>query len=75
MPSRIIALGGSRHLAIAASVLVQMSYHLYQGFTNCVLLVPMFGVLSVYYAYSRRIVPVVLVHLAFDLLALLTGAL
>jgi membrane protease YdiL (CAAX protease family) len=72
--SEIVALGRSRWLAIFLSVAVQVSYHLYQGLANVIPIAVMFLVFSIYYAYSRRVVPVILAHLFCDVYALLRGA-
>jgi membrane protease YdiL (CAAX protease family) len=71
--SEVLDLGANRTLAVLISVLVQLSYHLYQGFVNVLWLMPMFVVFSIYYVRSRRILPIIIVHLAMDLLAILRG--
>lgn len=69
--SELTALGTSRAVAVLASVAVQVSYHLYQGGINCVGLAATFTVLSLYFVRTRRIAPVILVHLWFDLYGLI----
>jgi len=69
----IAELGGSGVLAIVISVAVQMSYHLYQGFTNGILLATIFAVFSIYFWKTRRLAPVVLAHLCVDAYALFRG--
>lgn len=64
--SELNDIGVNRALAIAISVAIQISYHLYQGLANVLMLTAVFIVFSIYYTRTRRIVPVVLVHLAFD---------
>jgi membrane protease YdiL (CAAX protease family) len=71
--SEIVNLGGSPWLAIAVSVVAQMSYHLYQGLLRGIGLTILFVVFSIYYARSRKIVPVIIAHLVLDLSALLRG--
>jgi membrane protease YdiL (CAAX protease family) len=71
MISELKYLAGSGVLAILISVLIQASYHLYQGIPAATALGAMFLVLSVYYIRYKRITPVILAHLYFDLLALL----
>jgi membrane protease YdiL (CAAX protease family) len=73
--SEITNLGATRSLAIAISVALQLSYHLYQGVSNVFLLAMLFTVFSIYYTRTRRIVPIILVHLGLDLFALLRGKL
>ncbi|HEY6372085.1 MAG TPA: hypothetical protein VIX37_16030, partial [Candidatus Sulfotelmatobacter sp.] len=43
-----------------------MSYHLYQGSTNGIVLVTIFAVFSIYFWKTRRLAPVVLAHLCID---------
>ena len=65
--SELVDRGANRAVAIAISVTVQLSYHLYQGLVNVFVLMVVFTVFSIYYSRTRRIVPVVLVHLGLDL--------
>jgi membrane protease YdiL (CAAX protease family) len=69
--SELIDLGASRTVAVVISVALQVSYHLYQGAANVLLLASIFAVFSIYYARTRRIVPVILVHLTLDALTIL----
>ena len=71
--SEILNLGGSRTVAVIVSVVVQLSYHFYQGVVNVLWLMPIFVMFSIYYVRSRRILPIILVHLAMDLAPLLRG--
>ena len=73
--SEVVGLGGSRTLAVLVSVAIQMSYNLYQGLLNGVVLVVTFTVFSIYYAKARRIAPVILAHFCFDAYALLSRSL
>jgi len=68
--SEVRLLSGRLWLAVAVSVAVQTSYHLYQGIWAAVSHLALFLVFSLYYARTRDILPVVLAHLYFDLLAL-----
>jgi membrane protease YdiL (CAAX protease family) len=68
--SEIMGLSNSAGLAIVLSVALQMSYHLYQGLANCIMLTAVFTVYSVYFARTRRIVPIVMAHLLMDLMFL-----
>ena len=61
----------STGLAAFMSVLLQGSYHLYQGLPSALSLSAIFAVFSAYYIRSRRILPVVLAHLYLDVFALL----
>jgi membrane protease YdiL (CAAX protease family) len=71
--SEIFDLGGNGVLAVLMSVALQMSYHLYQGFSHGIVLTTVFVVFSIYFCRTRRVVPVVLAHLCIDALALATG--
>lgn len=68
--SEVKYLTNSKFLAIIISVLIQTSYHLYQGLASAWALAPMFLIYSLYYAKSRRIFPIILAHMYFDLMAL-----
>lgn len=68
--TEVTGLGGSRNVAILVSVVVQMSYHVYQGLLHCVGLTAVFLVFSIYFSRTRRIVPVVIAHFWSDVWAL-----
>jgi len=68
--SEVRGLGGKGVLAIFLSTAVQMSYHLYQGPANGIVLITTFTMFSIYFWDSRRIAPVVLAHLFLDAYAL-----
>lgn len=61
-------------VAVIMSVVLQTSYHLYQGVFVACMYVPMFLIFSLYYVKWKRITPVILTHLYFDLWALLASA-
>jgi membrane protease YdiL (CAAX protease family) len=63
-------LTGSSFLAVLASVVLQSSYHLYQGVVPALLSMALFGVFSLYYIRAKKIMPVILAHMLFDFLAL-----
>lgn len=65
------ALSGQLWKAVAASVLIQVAYHTYQGPLNALALAANFLVYSLYYARTRRILPVILAHFYVDAFALL----
>src|SRR6266404_4447494 len=65
--SETIALTGSSSLAVLVSVLLQTSYHLYQGVPYALALGLVFLVFSIYYARTRRILPVIAAHFLADL--------
>jgi len=71
--SEIMSVGGTTGMAIVISVAVQMSYHLYQGLANAIALTAVFTIFSIYYAQTKRILPVVLAHLFMDMTFLFRG--
>jgi membrane protease YdiL (CAAX protease family) len=68
--TEVVSLSGSRVLAVIVSAGLQAAYHLYQGGPSAFAIFLMFLVFSLYFARSKRIFPVILAHLYFDLLAL-----
>ncbi|MGF9917247.1 type II CAAX endopeptidase family protein [Paenibacillus ehimensis] len=57
-------------LTVLASTIIQTSYHLYQGLIPALYTGIIFFVFSIYFAKTRKIVPVILVHLLMDLTAI-----
>lgn len=68
--TEVKALTGSWTLAVALSVAIQTSYHLYYGWVVALSLSFQFLVWSHYYARTQKATPVVLAHGFFDFLAL-----
>jgi len=64
-------LTGSWILAAGLSTALQFSYHLYYGWEGALSLSFQFLVFSIYYANTRRAIPVILAHGFFDVIALL----
>ncbi|WP_171686452.1 CPBP family intramembrane glutamic endopeptidase [Paenibacillus planticolens] len=58
-------------ISVLISTLIQTSYHLYQGLIPALYAGIMFFIFSIYFVKSRRIVPVIIVHLFFDFMAML----
>lgn len=71
LQTEIKAISGSAVLAVTASVLLQVSYHLYQGIGPALSLLPLFLMLAIFYNRTGRLTPVVIVHLILDLSLLL----
>jgi len=67
--TEVTALTGSILLASLASVLLQDTYHLYQGWLNAAALTGLSLVTALYYAKFRRVLPVILCHFYFDAVA------
>jgi membrane protease YdiL (CAAX protease family) len=68
--TEVIELTGSSALAIALSVGVQFSYHLYYGWVGAISMSFLFLALALYYARSRCALPVIVAHGFFDVYAL-----
>lgn len=62
-------LSGSVIAAVMASVVLQTSYHLYQGWLAATLHFVTFLILSIYYTRTRKLLPVLVVHAVFDWIA------
>jgi membrane protease YdiL (CAAX protease family) len=69
--TEVIELTGSSTLAIALSVGVQFSYHLYYGWVGAISLSFLFLVFALYYVRSRLALPVIVAHGFFDVYALI----
>jgi membrane protease YdiL (CAAX protease family) len=69
--TEVMELTGSSTLAVALSVGVQFSYHLYYGWVGAISLSFLFLVSALYYARSRRALPIIVAHGFFDAYALL----
>jgi membrane protease YdiL (CAAX protease family) len=68
--TEIVELTGSSLLAVLISVAVQFSYHLYYGWTGAIAISFCFLTFAVYYARSRKALPVIVAHEIFDIYAL-----
>ena len=69
--TEIMELTGSALVAVLCSVVLQVSYHLYYGWMGALSLAFMFVVFAIYYARSRRALPIIVAHGIFDLLAII----
>ena len=69
--TEVVELTGSPALAVALSVGVQFSYHLYYGWTGAISLSFSFLVSAVYYARACRALPIIIAHGFFDVYGLL----
>ena len=67
--TELAELSGSVTLATVASVLLQTSYHLYQGWVATGVLLLGFTVPAIYYAKTRKLLPVIVSHGIVDMLA------
>ncbi|MEM7590374.1 MAG: CPBP family intramembrane glutamic endopeptidase [Cyanobacteria bacterium P01_A01_bin.83] len=59
-----------KSFGIVASIILQTSYHLYQGWASALYLSITFIVYSFYFAKYKKIMPIILSHLYFDFAAL-----
>ncbi|MGA2301686.1 MAG: CPBP family intramembrane glutamic endopeptidase [Candidatus Acidiferrum sp.] len=69
--TEVIELTGSSTLAVALSVVVQFSYHLYYGWAGAISLSFFNLALALYYARSRCALPVIVAHGFLDFYALI----
>lgn len=69
--TEVMELTGSSTLAVALSVGVQFSYHLYYGWVGAISLSFLFLVFALYCVRSRRALPVIVAHGFVDVYALL----
>lgn len=68
--TEVRALTGSATLAIAISVALQTTYHLYYGWAGALSLGFQFLVFAVYYSRTRKATPIIVAHGVFDLIGL-----
>jgi membrane protease YdiL (CAAX protease family) len=66
----ITSLTQLKWFAVIFSVALQAGYHLYQGPSNVVMIVPVFLVFAVYFARTGRAFPIIFAHIIQDLLIL-----
>ena len=66
-----VQLTGSSALAVALSVAVQFSYHLYYGWIGALSLAFIFLLFALYYARTRSALPIIVAHGFVDIYALL----
>jgi membrane protease YdiL (CAAX protease family) len=65
--TEMLELGQPAIAAIFVSVVLQTSYHLYYGISTAIGLSGVFIVFAVYFAFSRKLMPVILAHLFWDM--------
>jgi membrane protease YdiL (CAAX protease family) len=70
MITEVELLSRSTTIAVISSALLQTIYHLYQGVLPALASGCGFLFLSIYFVKKRRLLPVILAHLYFDMLAL-----
>ncbi len=68
--TEIVELTGSSALAIVVSVAVQTSYHLYYGWSGALSLAFLFLAFALYFARTRRALPIIVAHGVFDIYGL-----
>lgn len=61
---------GRRWLGVLISVAITSSYHLYEGWIAIMPVAALFLVFAIYYARARRVWPIIIAHLAYDLIVL-----
>jgi membrane protease YdiL (CAAX protease family) len=70
--TEFIDLRGSVVLATVISLGLQTSYHLYYGIYGAAMVGCGLSVLAIYYAKSRRLMPVILAHMLWDFITVLS---
>src|SRR6267154_1579222 len=68
--TEVLDLTDSSLLAVALSVAVQFSYHLYYGWAGAIALSFQFLIFALFYSHSRRALPIIAAHGFFDIWAL-----
>lgn len=66
--TEMLELGQPVLAAVLVSVVLQTSYHLYYGVSTAIGLSGVFMVSAIYFALSRRLMPVILAHLFWDVI-------
>ena len=69
--TELIALGKPVWLATIVSIALQTSYHVYYGFAGALSISSIFIVFAIYFAFSRRLFPVILAHAFWDVMTVL----
>lgn len=60
-------------LAVSISVLIRVSYHLYQGVYGLLSILPVGVIFTIWFARTGRIWPVIIAHAAIDLIGLMAS--
>jgi membrane protease YdiL (CAAX protease family) len=68
--TEITALTKSRAVAVVGSASLQAAYHLYYGWWTAASMFFLFLVFALYFAKSRRLLPIAIAHLTLDVVAL-----
>lgn len=69
--TEIFDLTENKKMAVAISVLIQFTYHLYQGVPSAINLLPYFILVSIYFVRTANLNAVVVSHILFDFIGLL----
>ena len=69
--TELIELTGSSSLAVGVSVAVQSSYHLYYGWSGALSVSFLFLGFALYYARTRKALPIIVAHGFFDIYGLI----
>jgi membrane protease YdiL (CAAX protease family) len=69
--SEIFNLTSNKSLAVAISVMIQFSYHIYQGLIPALMLLPFFIIVSIYFVKTGNLNPVILAHIFIDLMGVI----
>jgi membrane protease YdiL (CAAX protease family) len=66
----VFDISNKKYLAVIISVIIQFSYHLYQGLPAALSLLPIFTVYALYFVRFGNLNPVILAHIMTDVWAL-----
>ncbi|HLY72139.1 MAG TPA: CPBP family intramembrane glutamic endopeptidase [Puia sp.] len=69
--TQIFDLTSKKYLAVTLSVIIQFSYHLYQGYASAIMSLPVFILFALYFVKFSKLNPVKLAHKMIDLLYLI----
>jgi membrane protease YdiL (CAAX protease family) len=65
--TEVLEISGKPWLAVVISVAVQSSIHIYQGWNNVFILSATFALFALYFAKTRRAMPVIAAHYLIDI--------
>jgi len=69
--TEIFGLTENKKLAVTISVLIQFSYHLYQGLPAALLILPYFILVAIYFVRTGNLNAIIISHFLFDFIGLM----
>ncbi len=64
--TELFHLTDSKTFAVVLSVIIQFSYHLYQGFAPALMMIPVFVIFAIYFVRTGNLNPVIIAHILID---------